>query len=884
MNKRSFAAIILTVAIIFTGIFVSCGGNDNEPSAESTTGESNLISSELLEQITDPADYENSETEEVVSSDISEADEPSDTVIEETTAPVEPEETTVPNISEETEPEETSTSSDITSEEMTTPSEPEETESENTEASTDTITEETTAPSVSDETEPDETGTSTDVTAEETTTPNEPEETEPEETGASTDVTTEETTAPSIPEKTEPEETEASTDSVTEETTVPTEPESSVTEADEETSAPDDTDSEVLSFSVICVEGSAGCYSFVGNTLTFSTLSANSVYAISGELDGNIVIDVGDDYKFELEMCGFTVRCAETEPISIISGDKVTLTAKKEYENFVYDLREAVADDDETQHSSAVYSTVDLVIGGKGALTVESENNNGIHTKDDLEVKNLTLSVRCVDNALKGNDSVTVISGNITLIATAGDGIKTSNTDISSKGNQRGTVTISGGTVNIYAACDGIDAAYDVVIDESESTVVLNIFTDKYSEYSEEVTVVSENTRYIRFTSKNYNYSVKYYNSASGEYKWVNAEYYTSVSGGRSTYYYYTVPIESGYDKFVFYMYSSSQAQGQDSNYTVCSELLTWNDSCDTFALSQSGSSLKYSWTNFTTSSGMGGMGSMGGMQEGNSDKGDYSTKGIKAGNAVTVSAGTVNIKAYDDAIHANSDSTLENGETPTGDVTISGGMLTVYSNDDGIHADGTLTVSGGNISVTNSYEGLEGTYIRITDGSVSVISSDDGMNATVETGTGITISGGTVYVYAKGDGLDSNSRSSYSGIVFSGGNTVVICNSSGNSAIDTEAGYKYTGGSVVAVTPSGGMSGESKMCSNFSSIATSKTLNLSSGSYLTVSSGGKTAVSVKMPCSMSSAMAIYLGSNSASITSSSSTSSVTDSNGVCWN
>lgn len=633
-----------------------------------------------------------------------------------------------------------------------------------------------------------------------------------------------------------------------------------------------------LSLAVTCIEGTEGCYSMAGSTLTFTSLSENSVYSISGEMIGNIVIDVGDDYKFELEMQGFTLWCEDTSPISIVSGDKVTLTAKKNYDNYVYDLRAAVAEDDETQHSAAIYATVDLNIGGKGSLTVESKNNNGIHTKDDLEVKNLTLTVTCTDNALKGNDSVTVKGGTLTLIATAGDGIKTSNTDISSKGNQRGIVTISGGTIDIYAARDGIDAAYDVVTDESESAVVLNIYTDKYSEYSEDVAVVSGDTRYIRFTNRNYSYSILYYNSDE-DYKWVNAKYSTSVSGGRTTYYYYSFPIEESYGQFRFFMYSSVQAQGQDEDYTVSSELLTWNSACDTFALSQSGSYLQYSWTNYTTSSGMGGMG---GMQDGNKDKNEYSSKGIKAGNAITVNAGTIFIKSYDDAIHANNDTTLENGEKATGNVNINGGTLTLYSNDDGIHADGMLTVSDGTVNITKSYEGLEGTCIYLNGGNISIVSSDDGVNATATSGTGITLNGGTVYVCVGGDGFDANSRTSYSGIVFAGGQAVIICTSNNNSAIDTENGYQYKGGTVIALMPSGGMSGESKNCSGFSSIATSKTISLSSGAYLTVSSGSDTVVTVKMPCNLS-ALAIYLGSNGASISSASSSSATLDANGVCW-
>ena len=88
----------------------------------------------------------------------------------------------------------------------------------------------------------------------------------------------------------------------------------------------------------------------------------------------------------------------------------------------------------------------------------------------------------CSDNSLKGNDGVTISSGTITLISKYGDGIKTTNSDVSSKGNQKGSVVLSGGTIDIYAACDGIDAVYNVEID---GETVLNVYTDRYSPYSE---------------------------------------------------------------------------------------------------------------------------------------------------------------------------------------------------------------------------------------------------------------------------------------------------------------------------------------------------------------------------------------------------------------
>ena len=634
---------------------------------------------------------------------------------------------------------------------------------------------------------------------------------------------------------------------------------------------------------VKCISGTDKAYKLEGTTLTFTAIGEETVYSISGMFRGNIVIDVGDSYKFDLELHGLSLVCNSTNPIIIKSGDEVAIKAKKDTKNYIYDMRAAVDSTDETLYSGVIHSDVDLEIGGKGSLIIVSENNNGIHSKDDLQVKNLTLLVACIDNSLKGNDGVEIEGGSTTLIASGGDCIKTSNSDVSEKGNQRGSISIVGGTHNLYAACDGIDAAYNVSVDDS--TTVLNIYTDKYSNYSKEVTANSSDTNYIRFTSNKYYYSVKYYNSDT-DYVWVNAEYHSKVSGGRSNYYYYSYPKMPDYAKQQFFIYETEAQRGQEEEYLVKSDYLTPNSGSDTFALTQSYNGLSYQWTNYTTKVQEGGFGGgpggFGGMGDGNTDKGDHSTKGIKAANEIVINNGTVNIKAYDDAIHANNDTTLENGASPLGNVTVNGGNITLYSNDDGLHADGVLAISAGTVSVTNAYEGLEGTQVNISGGYVSISSKDDGINATTTSGTAIAISGGTVYIYCTGDGIDSNSRTADVGIVFSGGKTVVISNSGMNSAIDTENGYTYTAGSVVAIMPRGGMSNEATHCDNFNSVGKSTQTALTSGNYLVVGIGDTTAT-IKMPVSLS-AIVIVLGDNSPSIKTESSTSVSLDENGVAWN
>lgn len=634
---------------------------------------------------------------------------------------------------------------------------------------------------------------------------------------------------------------------------------------------------EATDLTVTCISGTQNAYSLENGILTFGALSENSVYSISGKLNGSIVIDIGNDYKLDLELWGTSIVSREASPIVILSGSKVTVTAKKNYESFIYDKREAVDSESEEQYSASIYALCDLEIAGKGALTVYSENNNGIHTKDDLEVKNLTLTVYVCDNALKGNDSVTLTSGRVKVIATKGDGIKTTNSGISQKENQRGTVAILGGEHTIYSACDGIDASYNV---EINNDAILNIYTNKYSSYSQEVVEAEDGNYYIRFTSDAYKYSVKYYNSEE-DYVWVNAQYHSVASGERRSYYYYSFDKMEEYRKFQLFIYSAEMESGQENEYIASSDYLTLNTAYDTFALSSRNGSLSYSWTNYTTKVNDG-FGGHGGMGEGNGEKGAYSTKGIKAANEIIINNGRITIKSYDDSLHSGSDTTLENGESPLGNITINNGEVALFSNDDGLHADNTLTINGGKINVTNSYEGAEGAYVNVNGGELSINSRDDGINATASSGTAIKIGGGSIYINCTGDGIDSNSRDSYSGIIFAGGKTVVIANSSMNSAIDSDSGYTYTAGQVVAIMPSGGMSSEAVDCEGFAFVGTNRTTSLTANSYLTIDYDGEEIVTIKIPVS-TNARIIYLGSNSVSISTDSSTSVSLDNNGVYW-
>lgn len=164
---------------------------------------------------------------------------------------------------------------------------------------------------------------------------------------------------------------------------------------------------------------------------------------------------------------------------------------------------------------------------------------------------------------------------------------------------------------------------------------------------------------------------------------------------------------------------------------------------------------------------------------------------GIVGKDDVKFNGGTYNIVAADDGIRGKDS------------VYIVGGDLTISAKGDGIkstNADkagkGFVLIEDGTINIKTSLEGIEGINVIIDGGNISIVASDDGLNAS----TAISINGGEVCVNASGDGIDSNGYLYFNGGVVS----VDGPTNNGNGALDSNYGIFMNGGSVIAVGASG--------------------------------------------------------------------------------
>lgn len=537
------------------------------------------------------------------------------------------------------------------------------------------------------------------------------------------------------------------------------------------------------------------------------TITKAGEYTVAGLLsEGQLIVDAGDEDEVTIVLNGTSITCSSGSPIYVKNASEVKIKSEENTFNEVIDKRaEATDDSSDDAGNAAIYATCDLKLVGKGALVVTGNYNNGIQSKDDLSIKNVIVKVTAVNNAIKGNDAVDIESGDIIAISTKGDGIKTSNSSLSNKGNQKGIVTITGGNIDVYTACDGIDAAYGVDISGDGN---LNIYTDTYSEYSEEVTT-------------------------SGSSSGPNSS--TNKTASANTVSYVAAPD------------NISNAPGGNMGGGTPPDMNGGNapDMSNGNAPDMNGSS----------GGGMGGnngSGMPGGNnQSGNSSKKSYSTKGIKADSEINISGFTININSTDDGIHANSDSgVLETGEDCKGTIVINGGTITISSGDDGMHADKQLDVNDGYINVVTSYEGLEAMTINLNGGKVYVYATDDGINAC--TGDGkttpiINVNGGYIDVTtASGDtdGIDSNGNYVQTGgfVLVKGGS------SSGNvsGSIDVDGTVTITGGTCVA------LGGVCETPVNSVNAYVLSSVSFSSGSYSLKDASGNEVISFTVDGSFS--------------------------------
>ncbi len=163
-------------------------------------------------------------------------------------------------------------------------------------------------------------------------------------------------------------------------------------------------------------------------------------------------------------------------------------------------------------------------------------------------------------------------------------------------------------------------------------------------------------------------------------------------------------------------------------------------------------------------------------------------SRGLYCKESLQINGATIDISTVDDAICSNNS------------VYISGGNIILRSNDDGLHCDGNTQIDGGTILVKGSLEGIESGQLVVNGGDISIVSSNDGLNAVnadkdSNGSADITINDGNIYIDAGGDGIDAN------GSIYVNGGVLFVSGASrgDNNAIDFDNEFVVNGGLIAA-------------------------------------------------------------------------------------
>ena len=596
------------------------------------------------------------------------------------------------------------------------------------------------------------------------------------------------------------------------------------------------------------------------------TFDVDDVVDVSTFEDGYILsITSGGTYYFTGAALNVGININTKDDVNIYLSDLEVSNLKQAFiyvekansVNIITSSNVILSDNASNVDKVIISSNSPLVLNGSGSLELTSLSGLGIiANKTTIDIKSGSYLVNANDNGIQAKgkgSSITITGGSLDITSTAtsikskGD-ITIDNASITVNSSEDGiqtdgSVVISSGCFNITSLTDSIQGDTAITIQGGNFTLESGGGVSKNASLTTSSDFIFEEEDTTSFTEESEYYGL--YVLVNGTYIEIDEDNYSDykayktfydkksarglksdgtilVSGGSLD----INSLDDGIKTDTTFnqtggsitINSKSDGIQGDESIEIDGGVITINTT-GSFYQSSSGSYKKNGTSYYKTSSDSFSSGSFYDLYT--------STKGLKSDSLIYVTNGSLTITSDDDSIHSDEY------------VTIVGGTLNLTSLDDGIHADSVLAVGkksdNGTITlnVLSSYEGLEGASIYVYYGNISVVSTDDGMNAAGGSDSttnsdsfkpggnqggwhrnsasasstnsyNIFIYGGTIVINASGDGIDSNG----SIYIYDGDILVFGPSDNGNAAIDygdsSSDKFEITGGSIVAIGTSG--------------------------------------------------------------------------------
>lgn len=190
-------------------------------------------------------------------------------------------------------------------------------------------------------------------------------------------------------------------------------------------------------------------------------ITEEGTYVLTGTITETIVVQLNDEEDVRIILDNVTITSTENAAIMILSADDVEISIPEGTENYLSDSSNYT--DENIEYNAVIYSEADLVINGLGYLNIDANYNNGIVSKDDLMIVDVTIELTSIDDGIIGRDSLLIQNADITLVVD-GDGLVSTNEE----NTEEGYIYIESGTFSISSGSDSIDAVNYIIITDGE--------------------------------------------------------------------------------------------------------------------------------------------------------------------------------------------------------------------------------------------------------------------------------------------------------------------------------------------------------------------------------------------------------------------------------
>ena len=270
-------------------------------------------------------------------------------------------------------------------------------------------------------------------------------------------------------------------------------------------------------------EGGGGV-SVDGDTVT---ITGAGTYHVSGTLSsGSLVVDAPDEVV-NLMLDGVGITAASVAAINVVDAEQVVVWLADGSDNVLADATGSVVDETvDDSPNATLFSTSDLRIAGEGELSVTAHAADAITSKDTLVLAGGDITVDAADDGVRGKDHLVITGGTLTADV-QGDALRSDNESVTDEPDAAvGVIWIDGGTLDLTAGSDAVDAARQVTVLSGNLTIAAG----DDGLHSDDVLRIAGGT--VNITQSNEGIEGAYMYLSGGDVSVVSADDGINVSGG----------------------------------------------------------------------------------------------------------------------------------------------------------------------------------------------------------------------------------------------------------------------------------------------------------------------------------------------------------------